>query len=440
MEQSAPSQDTEWTPRRVALATLVVVGVAAAFWMVIHFRVVFFSLFIAIVLSTAIAPLVIGMGRLGIPRALSIILISLLALLMIVAAFIIVVPLISEQWFTISALMSQWYENFHKMLVISPSLMIRRLGYQMPAILPLAAPTPSPTPQADTASQTGNLVTQAFAIGGLVVHDFIMATAVLLLTGLWILEGDIATRFFLMAAPAQRREGIRTFLTDIEQKVGAYTRGLLILTVIMGALAGIAYAIIGLPNVLLLGIAAGAMEIVPLVGPALGAIPALLVAASTDPNKVVWVLAAYVIIQLIESHLVVPRVMDRAVGVNPVASLLAFVAFGAIFGFLGAVLAVPLAAVIQLVLNRFVFSTAALDASATIGRNTISTLRYEAQNLMLDVRKQVREKGDEVSARSDRVEDAMEAIAQDLDSILAREEGAAGGSAGGGAKTNRERA
>jgi hypothetical protein len=137
---------------------------------------------------------------------------------------------------------------------------------------------------------------------------------------------------------------------------------------------------------------------------------------------VIWGLAAYILIQLLESHVIVPRVMDRAVGVNPVASLLAFVAFGAIFGFLGAVMAVPLAAVVQLILNRFVFTTPTVEQAPPAGRNTISTLRYETQNLMQDVRKQVREKGAEVSARADRIEDEMESIAQDLDSILAREE------------------
>jgi predicted PurR-regulated permease PerM len=246
--------------------------------------------------------------------------------------------------------------------------------------------------------------------------------SVLLLTGLWVLEGEIATRFLLMAAPSQRREAIRNFLSDMQLKVGAYTRGLALLTLVMGGMAAIAYAIIGLPNVLLLGIIAGLMEIVPLIGPALGAIPALLVAASTDPTKVVWVLIAYIIIQFAENHLVVPRIMDRTVGVNPVASLLAFVAFGSIFGFLGAILAVPLAAVIQLVLNRFIFNSSPVEQDPPVGRNSISTLRYEAQNLVLDVRKQVRDKASELSAREDRVEDMMESIAQDLDSILAKAE------------------
>jgi hypothetical protein len=164
------------------------------------------------------------------------------------------------------------------------------------------------------------------------------------------------------------------------------------------------------------------MEIVPLVGPLLGAIPAVLVAASAAPDKIILVIIAYVIIQAAESHFIVPRIMDRAVGVNPVASLLAFIAFGSIFGFLGALLAVPLAAVIQLILKRFIFDAAPADQTPPAGRSVISTLRYEAQDLVMDVRKQVREKETEVSAREDRIEDSMEAIASDLDSILAEAE------------------
>lgn len=424
MEQAAPTQPTSWPPRRVALATLTILAVAGAFWVLIQFRLVFFSLFIAIVLSTAIEPLVVRLFRLGIPRAVTIILISLVGLLVIALLVVTVAPLISEQWATITSLITSWYANFHNTLINSSSMMIRRFAQQMPAFLPfsgqITAPAPTTTPQ--NTPNSLDMVQQAILMGEAILHNLILMISVLLLTGLWVLEGEIATRFLLMAAPSQRRESIRNFLNDMQLKVGAYTRGLALLTLVMGGMAAIAYAIIGLPNVLLLGIIAGLMEIVPLIGPALGAIPALLVAASTDPTKVAWVLIAYIIIQFAENHLVVPRIMDRTVGVNPVASLLAFVAFGSIFGFLGAILAVPLAAVIQLVLNRFIFNTSPIEQDPPVGRNSISTLRYEAQNLVLDVRKQVRDKASELSAREDRVEDMMESIAQDLDSILAKAE------------------
>ena len=125
---------------------------------------------------------------------------------------------------------------------------------------------------------------------------------------------------------------------------------------------------------------------------------------------------------MLENNLIVPRVMARAVGVNPVASLLAFIAFGTIFGFVGALLAIPLAAVVQLILNRLVFNINTSDASPPSGRDALSSLRYEAQGLAQDVRKQVRHKEDELNETSDQVEDAMEAVIQDLDSILAQAE------------------
>jgi predicted PurR-regulated permease PerM len=379
---------------------------------------VFFSLFIAVVLSTAIEPLVARLSRLGIPRAISMILISLVFLSLIILAILAVAPLFSNQWVTLASLIDKGYAGLHDTLVHSNSLLLQRIAQQLPAGLPLTAPTPSP----QLRQPALDVFQQAFNLTGAILYNLILGISVLLLTGLWIIEGETATRVLLMALPSQRREPAREFLGDVERKVGAYTRGLAILTLIMGVLAGIAYAIIGLPNALFLGVFAGLMEIVPLIGPLLGAIPAVLVAASAAPDKIIWVILAYVLIQFAESHFIVPRVMDRAVGVNPVASLLAFIAFGAIFGFLGALLAIPLAAVILLILSRVIFNANPIEQAPPIGRSTISTLRYEAQNLVLDVRKQVRDKESEVSAREDRIEDSLEAIASDLDSILAEAE------------------
>jgi predicted PurR-regulated permease PerM len=418
MEQGSTAPSTTWPPRRVALATLVVLAIAGAFWIVIQFRLVFFSLFIAVVLSTAIAPLVDRITRLGIPRSVSIIFISLIFLALAIAAVVSVVPLISNQWITMTNLLGQWYESLYKSLVSSNSLILLRLAAQLPSHLFGGAPSPAPP----TGQPSPDLAQQALNMSGSIMRTLILGISVLLLTGLWILEGETATRFLLMALPTQQREPAQEFLGDIQRKVGAYTRGLALLTLVVGVLAGIAYAIIGLPNVLFLGVFAGLMEIVPLIGPLLGAIPAVLVASSAAPDKLMWVILAYIVIQAAEGHLIVPRIMDRTVGVNPVASLLAFIAFGSVFGFLGALLAVPLAAVIQLVLKRFIFEVSPMDQSPPTGRDSLSTLRYEAQDLVMDVRKQIRDKETELSAHEDRIEDSMETIATDLDSILAQAE------------------
>ncbi len=426
MEQTAPPQANPWPPRRVVAATLIVLAIAIAFWLLFRFRLVFFSLFIAIVLGTAIEPLIARMTRLGISRPISIILVSLFVLLLIVLVVVLVTPLISQQWFTITSQISGFYQDFYKALQHSSSLILRRIAQEMPSYLPLTLQPPAPAvpAQGNNPGQAASvdLVQNAINTAGYVLRSIILLISVLLLTGLWVLEGDVATRFILLGVPKQHRDFTRDLLNDIVQKVGAYTRGVALLTVIVGGLSGLAYLIIGLPNVLLLGLFAGLMEIVPLIGPLLGAIPAMLVAAALDPNKVIWVFLAFIVIQLSENNLIVPRVMNEAVGVNPVVSLLAFLAFGSIFGFLGALLAIPLAAVVQLILQRFVFEKNPAENGPPAGRDALSNLRFETQDLMLDVRKQVRDKEAEVNAQEDRVEDALEAVAQDLDSILSKME------------------
>ncbi len=416
MGPSTSTQPAAWPPRRVAFATLVVLVIAGAFFLLIQFRLVFFSLFTAIVLSSAFTPLVKSLERRKIPRTVSTIFISLIGLALLIAFILVVAPLIIQQWATLTSLLSDWYREGHRLLLQSSSLLIRRIARQLPMQLPLALSAPQPN--AAPGQNSLQLVQQAVNFSEIALRNLLTIASVGLLTGIWMLEGDRSTRILLLAVPQNKRDSIRAFVVEAEKKVGAYTRGLVWLSSIVGGMATVAYLIIGLPNILLLGILAGIMEIVPLIGPMLGALPAFLVAASTDPSKIVWVVVSTAVIQLAENNLIVPRVMDRAVGVNPVASLLAFLAFGTIFGFVGALLAVPLAAVIQITLSHFVFQRPAEMNISSNNRDAVSMLRYEAQDLVQDVRKKVREKDEELEAGTDQIEDSMEAIIQDLNSIL----------------------
>jgi hypothetical protein len=137
----------------------------------------------------------------------------------------------------------------------------------------------------------------------------------------------------------------------------------------------------------------------------------------------VWVIVATVVIQQLENSLLVPRVMRKAVGVNPFVSLLAIFAFSSLFGIAGALMAIPMAAIIQLLFERFVFHSGALESEVSTGRDYASRLRYEAQDLSQDLRKQARLKkgGSRQSVQQiDQVMDEIEAITTDLDSLLAQ--------------------
>jgi predicted PurR-regulated permease PerM len=415
MEQNATAPADLWTPRRVILATLTVLLVAFGFYLLVRFRLIFFLLFTAIVLSTALNPLVALLMRWKIPRTIAVILIALLLLVLVIAFLLVVAPIILEQTATLTTLVGNWYQEIYRSLLQSPSLLVRRIVRQLPVSLPLTLPSPASTQEVDPLI----LVEQTISFGGAILQNFLIVAATALLAGMWILESERLSRIFILALPMNIRTPVRDFLAEAGEKVGAYTRGLALLVLIVGVFSTIAYFIIGLPNVLVLGLLAGIFELVPLVGPLLGAIPALLVATSLGPDVVLQVIIATFIIQTLENNIIVPRLMDRAVGVNPIASFLAFLTFGSLFGFVGALLAVPLAAVIQITLQRLLFQAPAGEQAPLVNRDAVSMLRYEAQDLVQDVRKLVREKDAEVESSADRIEDSIESVVQDLDSILA---------------------
>jgi len=414
MEQSSTAGDPRWTARRVIGLTLTVVAVALAFWLLVRFRVVVFSLFEAIVFATALTPAVNWLQKRGVPRALGASLVFILILALILAFTYTTVPLLFEQGATIAGTISTFYQSIYQGLTNSSSFLLQRLAAGLPSNLVVAPPAPAGKPL--------DILNQAAVYLGLVGNGLFATIAVLLLTFYWILERDRAVRTLLLLAPPDRRENISTVITATEERVGAYLRGLAILSLVVGALALAAYLVIGLPHAFLLGLLAGILEVVPLVGPILGALPAGVVALSSDPSKILWVVLAVMIIQFSENHLLVPRVMNKAVGVNPVVSLLAFAAFSSLFGLAGALLAIPMAVLIQILLDRTVLAPESLTPEAPPGRDRISVLRYETMELVRDVRKQIRVKEGDVLEEPDEVEDAIEAIANDLDSILALEE------------------
>jgi len=147
----------------------------------------------------------------------------------------------------------------------------------------------------------------------------------------------------------------------------------------------------------------------------------MLLALSIEPNKMIWVVVAAIVIQQSENYLLVPRIMGRSVGVHPVVTLLAIAGFSSLAGVAGAVLAIPMAAILQLLMERLFLGPEALEPEQPSKRDTVSDLRFEAQELVQDVRMQVRHKETVASGSDDRMEDAIEAIATKIDEALALE-------------------
>jgi predicted PurR-regulated permease PerM len=412
-----PAQPDNWTFRRVVWATLILVFVALGFWLLYRFNQVVFILFIAIVIGTVIRPVVTWLNRRGLPRIAGVILVCLLLLALLIGFVLLLFPLIVEQGTTIITAVPGYYQSLREWMVNSSNQWIVRLSEFLPATLASLEPVQQTGQQVlDSAGQAWGYVVSA-------VNVIFITMVILLLAFHWTLDGPRTIQSLLQLVPKGQRESISELISAMESKVGFYIAGQGVLCLVIGILALVAYLLIGLPNALVLALMAGVLEAVPMVGPLLGAVPAALVALSIAPAKLVWVIVATVVIQQLENILLVPRVMRRAVGVNPFVTLLALFAFSSLFGIAGALMAIPMAAIFQLLLDRFVFHPAVLEPEASAGRDHASRLRYEAQDLAQDLRKQARFKkgGSKLRVKQiDQVMDEIETITTDLDALLAQ--------------------
>src|SRR5262249_51751631 len=159
-------------------------------------------------------------------------------------------------------------------------------------------------------------------------------------------------RLVLSLLPVQHRPQALGAWREIESKLGGYLRAQGMAMLAVGIAAGIGYVLLGLPNPLALAMLAGLFEGVPLLGPFLAAVPALLAAIPLGLSVVLLTLGWSTVVQMLESNVLVPRLMSHAVGVSSLVSLVAILAFGSTYGVLGVFVAVPLAAVVQVVLDR----------------------------------------------------------------------------------------
>lgn len=149
------------------------------------------------------------------------------------------------------------------------------------------------------------------------------------------------------------REYIHRTLDQVNEKLGAWLRGEIVLMVFIGLFSWVGLTILGLPFALPLALLAGLLEIVPTLGPILSAIPAVIVAFTVSPTMAITVIVLYMLIQALENQLLVPKIMQKAVGLNPVVVILSVMTGANLMGVAGALLAIPFVSFMVVLVNSF---------------------------------------------------------------------------------------
>jgi predicted PurR-regulated permease PerM len=189
------------------------------------------------------------------------------------------------------------------------------------------------------------------ALWGIVGGVFGVVT-ILIVAFYMLVDSANIVRTFVRAFPRAERARVSAACADVSAKVSAWLAGQLFLGLIIGLTAAIGLGVMGVPYFYVLALIAGIGELIPIVGPLLSAIPAIAVAFSVSPTLALAVLVFFILQQQFENHLLVPRVMSRQVGVSPVIVIIALLIGGSLLGVIGAILAVPTAAILHVVFQK----------------------------------------------------------------------------------------
>ena len=168
-----------------------------------------------------------------------------------------------------------------------------------------------------------------------------------------LVEADDLQDGFLRLLPVDRRERLERVTDDVTLKVGAWLGSQMLLCVIIGGLASLSMWLIGVPYFYVLGLLAGLGELVPVVGPILAAIPALITGWAVSTQTMVIVAGYFAVQQVFENYVLIPRIMQKRVGVSAVTVIVALLVGTELLGVVGALLAVPTAAIVQVVLHEY---------------------------------------------------------------------------------------
>ena len=336
-----PGTTAAWVRRGIAfsIGALVVLGLV---WLAVLALNVLILIFVAILLAAGLEPVVKALrARLPVGRRASILLAYGAFVVSVVLVAFLAVPAAINQFDQLSSGLPPMLDRAR---VWTESLEPPALSTSLTALVNTVARniTTVAPPKPD----------QVVAVGLTVAEAVVSLVTLFTIVFFWLTEHARLQRYALGFVPPERRAGAREAWNEVEARLGLWVRGQL---TIMGSIAlgtGILYSVLGLPSALLLGLIAGLAEAIPLIGPILGAIPALLVAATVSPQLVGIVALAYIAIQFIEGNVLVPLIMRNAIGMSPLVVILSLLVGGAAGGIVGALLAVPIVAAIGVVAER----------------------------------------------------------------------------------------
>lgn len=338
-------------PININISTSTIIKVISIFlllYFVYLIKDVLAILFIALIFSSALDPWVDWMQSKKIPRAAGILLIYFILFIIISSVLYLIIPPIAEQAGELATNFPRYLEK-----IISGFSAFKEYSVEHGLIDDIKESLGSISSNLQKAAG-GIFSTVANIFGG--IFSFFL---VLVMTFYMVVEENAIKKLVWSIAPVKHQPYIMQLINRMQVKIGLWLRGQLVLSFVIFILIYAGLSIIGVKYALVLALIAGLVEFVPYLGPMLAAIPAVFLAFAQAPMLALFVAILYYIVQLVENNILVPKVMQKAVGLNPIVSIAVLLMGFKVAGVAGAILSIPVATAVSVFIKDLFDSKAA---------------------------------------------------------------------------------
>lgn len=360
-ESTTPSKQArmvmEFSMASVARATLVVIGLVLLAWFLFSIKQILVLLFVSLFLAAALDGIVDSLESKKIPRAVSILSIYVVFILVMVLFISTLIPLVASQTLELARRVGELITN------LIQGEQIKNLPYAE-KIREILGDFVSTVDQQvlisnlqkgleQIGTQLQSIAGNTFAAIKVIFNGALNALLVMVLTFFMIVDEKGIDSFLLSLFPSRHAHYIIAKSEAVKRKVGYWLRGQLKLMLTIAILTYIVLTLLGVEYALTLALIAGITELLPVIGPIIAMIPALLIGLNESLMFAFWIFVAYIVIQQLEGNLLVPLVMNKAVGLSPLTIVVAMLIGYQFMGIIGIIISVPLATALSIFIKDY---------------------------------------------------------------------------------------
>lgn len=310
-------------------------------WLLVKIRSIIILLFLSIILVSALSQPIEWFVSKKIPRIIAQIIVYVLIIIAMVFTISTIVPLLISQTTEFINRAPQIFQSVNNFLLFN-NVPVQDI---------------SSIVSKEAQQFAGNII----SISSAVISSIILIITVFVLTFYLLLEWKIFASMFASAFSPKHEKKVLNIISKVQEGLGNWVRAQLTLSITVGALTFIGLKALSIPYALPLALIAGILEIVPIVGPIIAAIPAILVALTISPIIAIATTALFIVVQQTENHLIVPVLMSKVVGLQPPVVIIGLLIGTQLYGIGGAFLAVPVIVVIKILVKELLSESAAKE-------------------------------------------------------------------------------